>query len=291
MNCANITMPTDSNKMKLRSNSSQSKPDAGNSEEFLLASSITEDIIEAFRNDDVLAAMAKALTPFISRAVKEAMDNSLQDINTRLHMIEDNNKILNEKTQELTVENLGLKNRLRAAEDALRTVELNERAHNIIISGLRESSYAERSTDSSATNSPQAESHAAVERTVLDVINNKLNVEAKPENIAVAYRLKKGQKDSTRPIFVKFTSRKVRDAVYSARKKLDGQNIYISEHLTKENSDLLFKARQLKRDGQIFSTWSRGGLVYIKMTDDVNAKPKLISSPLDLPNATRPHIH
>lgn len=256
-----------------------------NSQEELLASSITDDIIQAFRNEDVLEALAKAMSPFIKLAVQEAINNNMKELNHHVENLTSDNKRLNKITQDLTTENEALKRRVSAVEETLKSVQISERANNIILSGLKEETFAQRTAESAEPDSPQAESHASVERSVLALITDQLHIDAKPEHISIAYRLKKGKKDSIRPIFVKFSCRKMRDSVYAARKKLDGQNIFISEHLTRENSDLLFKARQMKREGQIFSAWSRGGLVYVKATNDVNCKPKLITSPLDLPHA------
>ena len=115
-----------------------------------------------------------------------------------------------------------------------------------------------------------------LEKTIVRKNNNK--------NKSTAHRMKAGPKDAIRPIIVRFSSRRIRDTVYRAKKQLKQQSrsIYISEHLTKPSADLFFESRKLVRAKKIFSTWSQNGLIYIKVSSDVASKPKLIKCRTDL---------
>lgn len=265
--------------------------------------SIVNDLVQALQNQDVTEALAKALDPFIKLAVEETVKSSLTELNNAMDKIKQENKIIQEKTNILKAENDSLKKRLSDIEDYLDVVERNEKSYNVIIRGLPETSYAERATQGAdEADIAQAEPQSSVEKSVLDLLQNKLNIPAVSDNIVSAFRLKSGKNDKTRPVLVKFESRKLRDKVLSAKRVLGrkrdneqdeaaGTNpedtaasrIYISEQLTKKISDLFFRARELKRKNHIHAAWTRNGKLYVKTSGELTCKPKQINSLDDLP--------
>jgi hypothetical protein len=128
------------------------------------------------------------------------------------------------------------------------------------------------------------ESHVAVTSTVVAFFNDVLHVDVAPSDISTAHRMKAGPKDATRPVIIRFSSRRVRDAVFRAKKCLKNQTkpIYISEHLTKANSDLFFGSRKLLKKKKIYSTWTQNGLVYVKSSADASSRPVLVKCHADL---------
>jgi len=87
-----------------------------------------------------------------------------------------------------------------------------------------------------------------------------------PGDIFAAYRLRKGVKDSSHSIHVRFCNTKVRASVLRPRRELRstmGPHIFISEHLTKDASKLFIDARFLICNKKIDSTWTRNGSVFI----------------------------
>ena len=96
-----------------------------------------------------------------------------------------------------------------------------------------------------------------------------------------------------RPILVKFTSYKYKEAMMKAWRglnKIDATKIfpdsqwpalparstarvhrlYINEDLTRTRSELAARARQLKRDGKLDDTWTRDGIIFVKKGDSVH---------------------
>ena len=47
-------------------------------------------------------------------------------------------------------------------------------------------------------------------------------------------------------------------------RKLKGTRVYINEHLTHKNSQIAYAARILKKQGKIYSTWTKDCRVFIK---------------------------
>jgi len=73
---------------------------------------------------------------------------------------------------------------------------------------------------------------------------------------------------------VRFNSRRIRDSIYSARRKLHGSGIsgiYINEHLTKHNDHLFAACRNLRKERKIHSTWTWHGITYLKKLQNSRA--------------------
>ena len=70
---------------------------------------------------------------------------------------------------------------------------------------------------------------------------------------------------TTSSMIVKFTSYNARKILYDERKsKKKDSKIFISESLTKSRNELLYKCRELKREGRIQGCWTNDGNIRIK---------------------------
>ena len=219
------------------------------------------DLIEAFKDPMVLELIVKALAPAIAKAVDEALER-------RFVVLDKSVSELQRETQDLKQQNLQLVERLSSLESYTRLDQL-------IISGIPETSFAERTASSqTATASAQESSLAAIEA-VVSLCNDKLGIPVDIGDISNAHRLKGGPRDIHRPIIVRFVHRQIRNSVYAARKVLRAakSNIFISEHLTKEASNLFFEARKLVKEDALFASWTQGGQVFARLTSDPASKP------------------
>jgi len=72
--------------------------------------------------------------------------------------------------------------------------------------------------------------------------------------------------------------------VFGAKKLLKGASsrIFISEHLTKVDTDLFFEARRLLREGKIFGAWTMNGVVHVRFSPDPTTKATTVRSHADL---------
>ena len=80
---------------------------------------------------------------------------------------------------------------------------------------------------------------------LLEVFNDRLNVRVTPQCIDRSHRLDSQQPstDKPRPVIVKFVRYETRRHVFSAKRRLKGCKVVITEHLTKRRSDLLNRTR------------------------------------------------
>ena len=247
-------------------------------------SSLTaEGIAEMFRDTANLDYIATSLGPFIARAVDSAIRDRLATMQSSIDQLVDENEMLRARVEEQG----------RRLED----VEIYLRSHDLIIWGLPEKSYAESATASllDADAMGSSESHASVSLTVLDLCSNVLKIDVEDRDITVAHRLKKGKNDHSRSIIVRFASRRIRDDILRARKKLfppstDGgrrappkpDQVFICEHLTRTASNTFFAARMLVKGKKLAAAWTYKGLTNIKKTTDPNEKPTVIRSEAEL---------
>ena len=254
------------------------------------ASPLTDDLLEAFLDTRVIEALGKALSPAISKCVEDAMApfvQRLENLTAQVRELKADNTRFNTQLESVANENVRLKKLLDESNRRLDDLDSYSRCDNLIIRGLPERTASERASDAPALNdgAPSLrENFEAVESTVLEFFNNKLGVRVGPQDISVAHRLKATERDKVRPVIMRFLSRKVRNAVYRAKKQLrdTNQGVYISEHLTKTASDFFFSARKLLKEKKIFGTWTQNGQVYVKFAPEPNAKGKIIKCQADL---------
>ena len=101
---------------------------------------------------------------------------------------------------------------------------------------------------------------------VLDVINNKLNIELSQISIDRSHRLgkRKGPGQKPRAIIVKFTRYKDRHHVFSKKKLLKGTGISVTESLTLKRMEHLKKAREQHGFANV---WTLDGKIMFKGND------------------------
>ena len=101
---------------------------------------------------------------------------------------------------------------------------------------------------------------------VLDVINNKLNIEMSQISIDRSHRLgkRKGPGQKLRAIIVKFTGYKGRHHVFRNKNPLKGTSISVTESLTVKRMEHLKKAREQHGFGNV---WTLDGKIMFKGND------------------------
>jgi len=189
-----------------------------------------------------------------------------------------NTATLGEQNKVLVTEN-------KALSERLSTLEAYSRSDNLIIRGLPERSSAEIASPSSNQlgGAILQESHQSVEEAVKNLCHDFLGIDLQPGDISIAHRMRAGPKDKCRPVIVRFTSRRTRNLIYASKKNLkvsdrSSERIFISEHLTKEASDLFFEARAQLKAKKIFAAWTQNGQVLVRFTSDPNSRVAVIKS-------------
>ncbi len=182
-----------------------------------------EDFIEALLDQRVLDAITKVMTP-LTKALEASLSKRLDAMAITLRSLREDNGRLSEQCKTLVTENADLKRLVADNERRIDDLERYSRSDNLIIRGLPESSFAERATTAPPLTDGSAlqESHSSVEMSLINFVKDALKIDIQPSDISTAHRIKAGPKDSTRPVIVRFTKRRVRNLVYGAKKMLKG---------------------------------------------------------------------
>ena len=149
-----------------------------------------------------------------------------------------------------------------------------QRINNLIISGIPQ--YEREDTDE-----------------IVMQLGRAIGVDIEKRDIDVSHRLQRNAKNQV-PIIVKFVRRTKKIEILKNRRKLKeinsshivkgskNEKIYINEHLTKTNQTLFISARKLREENIIADTWVRDCKIWIRQTEESQAKQIANAEDLDL---------
>lgn len=245
-----------------------------------------EELVELVKEEKVTQLLVDRLTQTLSPAIDEILERKLDEIlekkldgiiEKKLDKIID--RILNklnpfvEKniTAQITAHTKKLQNKQNLLEDEIDRLqnkvdrmEAEARLPNLVICGLQEVDTYQGSKGSAEKEATEA---------VLLLCNETLGLSVDERDIESAYRLPKRGKETHRSLVVKFRGMKTRNLVYGARFTLNKSRTYINEHLSSQAAQTYAKARSLMKEGKVLSTWTMGGVVYLRTTEKPGDKP------------------
>ena len=123
---------------------------------------------------------------------------------------------------------------------------------------------------------PQPGQGETEEKVLIEAFNslNGIDIVVEPDDIDISHPLNSRRQDGKPVHVVRFISRKTKEAILSAKKKeanrqyaFRGKDIYINEHLSKQNRSLFASAQETKRTLNYKYCWTRGGSVKLRKTD------------------------
>ena len=109
--------------------------------------------------------------------------------------------------------------------------------------------------------------------------DEKLNVKIMDHEILAIHKLPK-RKNDTEPVLIKFSRNCTKRNLMKNKRKLKQTQVYMNDHLTKMNMDIEFKARQLRKENQLYSAWTINGKIFVKEKE--NSKKREIKHLNDL---------
>ena len=238
--------------------------------------------------------------------IQKAIDAALNVLRTEFDKVfTEMNQRIDSHSDEIVM----LKNENAELHKRLNAVESYSRIDNLLFCGLPESyasvsrappgpitrssaslmsepSHSSSDNDQSGTNRDishsggdamlSADQSESQETTLLAVINycqNNLNIEVTPNDISAVHRLPKGKYDRVRPVIVRFSNRRVRDQIFTARRRMrpsrteSSSIVYVNEHLSKTNEQLFSKCRMMYKNKQVARVWTWHGTVCVKRND------------------------
>jgi len=224
-----------------------------------------DSLVSALSNEKVLEALGKV----IQASLEEVLSKKLETLSKAVEALQKELGSKNDQVQTLMKQNSQLKSRLQDQSQHIEKLEIYNRQDNLIIQGLP-LSYAHAaasSADGSADNQQEATEHSSdTEVEFIKFCDKQLGVKLQPNDISICHRLRKSPKQNSPPVIVRFTNRKARAAVLSARKKLRNAAtpMFINEHLTRPVATLFAAARKLAKNKRISQAWTKNGQLFIK---------------------------
>ena len=161
-----------------------------------------------------------------------------------------------EEVKALRIQNAEKDRRLVELESRVAELEQYSRINDVIVTGLRikPRSYALAVTTDNGGQTSEQDDRSA-EQQVAAFLHSK-GIEVDLNNVEACHPLPRRNDSNTPAVIMRFVNRKHKTALLKQGRKLKGTNVFINEHLTKRNSDIARKARNLKKQGKIQSTWT-----------------------------------
>ena len=257
---------------------------------------ITDEIVDALQDPRVKDSLQLLIVPLIAEQISKIIGDKFNEMSSNMSKISDENKELKQTSDQIHRENIQLNKENSSLQRQVNEILTYSRRDDLIIHGIAVQSFAETASSQGARSRDDdvqiGSSSEATENVVLNFCINTLGINVEPQDISVAHRLKSTVNSNTNqsasrlppPIIVKFTRRKIRDAIYMARKRLKGSStrIFINEHLTPANGLIHKRARDLVKQKRLSATFTSNGIVNI-ISNDLNSRPMKIYNLSDLP--------
>ena len=170
------------------------------------------------------------------------------------------------EVKQLKQSNIEQNKKIVSLENRLDSLEQYSRMNDVIIAGLKIKPRSYRQAVQGLASEGNLEHEETTEEQVKTFLQSK-DIVIDIDNIEACHTLPTkslNDKPVIPSIIVRFTNRKNKINLLKQGRKLKGTNVYINEHLTKKNGEIAKKARALKKNDKIQSTWTAGCKVFIK---------------------------
>ena len=224
-----------------------------------------KELICAAIKENVLSNLSPSKTQNMdSKKIMECFQKMFEEFKSEMRkQLADQREFFSSEMKYLR-EELAKKDRtIESLQDKVDDLEQYSRRENIIITGLqtRKRQYNNVANPNPAHTPEEVEN---LEAQVLKFMASR-DIHIKPEEISDIHPLRSYAPNRPAPIIIRFVSRKKKSEVLRNGKKLKGSDVYINDHLTAKNQSLAKRARQLRYEKKIDSTWTKNGQVLVKV--------------------------
>src|SRR6218665_1296929 len=240
---------------------------------------ITEIVV-----NKMTAALSEALEKMVNQKVTEGREATIKVCEEKISEVRENIMKINEEKV------LHLEKSLILLEKRLEDQSIQGRSKSLIIHGLKEDPWVERSFENLKTEMAptRIQQRAILIQTITNICQERLQINLAESDITDARRIAPSKGNNPGQVLVDFSTKYIRDRICQARTSLKtsrGSNeprIFVNENLTQANANLFFAARGLVKNKKLSSAWTMNEYVHVKSDSDSNAKPKRIWNISDL---------
>ena len=150
-------------------------------------------------------------------------------------------------------------------ESRVSDLEQYTRINNVIVTGLhvKPRSYARAVNDDNG-GEPGEMDVSSTEQQVAAFLQSK-GIDLDCNAIEACHPLPRRKTSDNPVVIIRFVNRKHKTALLRQGRKLKGSNVFLNDHLTKNNADIARMARNLKKQGKIQNTWTANCKIFIKL--------------------------
>uniref|UniRef100_A0A1A8AM46 Helentron 4 helitron-like transposon replicase/helicase/endonuclease n=1 Tax=Nothobranchius furzeri TaxID=105023 RepID=A0A1A8AM46_NOTFU len=208
----------------------------------------------------------KAITAEEGDDIKKSLEFMTEEIST-IRKQQITILTLVEEVKTLRLQNAEKDKRVLLLETKVAELEQYTRLNYVIVSGLRikPQTYAIAVTNTNNGQQPDEEESTSVEQQVVVTFLKTKAVEVDSCNTEACHLLSRRSNSEKQAVIIRFANRKHKMTLIKQGKKLKGTNVYMNDHLTKQNADIARKARYLKEEGKIQHTRTSNCKIYIKL--------------------------
>jgi len=206
----------------------------------------------------------------------EFLSNKVDDYEVKITGYENTVKTLEESNESLTKDNRVLKQEVSSLKFQIESLEQYNRNKNLEIDGVPNN---------------EGEDIRDVVSTLSELVGVPIDYKM---DIQAAHRVPTKRKSGVKPIIVQFSNRQKRDLFLKKSKSVKIKSthfnphvpettVYVNQHLTPYNRELLFKAKDLKTIGYAF-VWPHDGKVLVKRSAGPGDKAVQVTCASDVEN-------
>lgn len=173
---------------------------------------------------------------------------------------------LTEEIKQLRIENAEKDKRITELERKVDDLEQYTRVNDVIVTGLniKPRSYARAVAEENNGGEPVEEEMLSTEQQVVAFLQAK-GITLNADNIEACHPLPRRRKEDKPALILRFANRKYKIALLKQGRMLKGTDVYMNDHLTKKNGEIARRARLLKKQNKIQSTWVNNCKIFIKL--------------------------
>lgn len=174
---------------------------------------------------------------------------------------------LMKEISEIKKKNEEQENRINSLENRLWDLEQYSRINDVIVTGLKIKPKSYSKAVEGEDRQDKDRHDESTEAQVTAFLQEK-NISIDRDDIEACHTIPVGNKTSrvaNNVIIIRFANRKKKVHLLKQGRKLKGTDVYLNEHLIKRNADIAKKARFLRKQGKLQSTWTHNCKVFVKL--------------------------
>lgn len=194
--------------------------------------------------NQLVPILANAIAPTVQKAVQSAFQELTNTIKEQAEEINE----LKKQVSETKEANSDLQKQIWNLEESLDDLEQYGRRNSLRFH-----------------NCPVPNDDQNTDGIVINLCKSKLNIDLTEEDIFRSHPIGKPNKNGNYQIICRFSNWKVKNKVYSEKRKLKNTSVFMTEDLTRYRQSIVQELTKAKRARSVHSFWTNDGRIFVKV--------------------------